>query len=314
MQESNNVQSLEEEKIDLKEFVTTIWQGKFIIAIFALIMTAITTLYVLKQPNSYTSSTTLILKEGGSSASNGASALAAMAGINIGGGGDMDAGSLYQLLLSDYPFHKYVIKKYNLEEMISLENTEKNYVFAAGKDQVYHFFKSSPTKKESAPNQGNSLFGTYLHLKSIISLSVSKDGVMILSATLEDRFVAKKLVDIYLREMSEYVKKLDLKEIDDQLRYYEKELTKAKNLDLKSNINELISALVKKKVLSQAGEFYMVKQLSKPQVPHITAKAGPKRAPVVLLALIASIILGVAFVLLQAYLKGNEDRESELSF
>ena len=111
--------------------------------------------------------------------------------------------------------------------------------------------------------------------------------------------------------MSDYIKWLDLKEIDEQVRYYEQELQRAKNLDLKANINELLSALVKKKVLSQAGEFYMVKQLTKPQVPYIKDKAGPKRALIVIVAFITSIILGIFFVFFKEFLKSEEEEEPE---
>ncbi len=243
--------------------------------------------------------------------------MAAMAGINLGGGGGIDIAGLFKNLLSNYSFHKNIIEKYHIDEMLSLENIEKNFVFAANKREVYDFFKSSKDKEEI--DQENLIFETFKKIKGILSISTDKEsGAITLSAKFQDRFTAKKLVDIYLIEMSNYIKKLDLKELDEQVEYYEKELQAAKNLDLKSNINALLSALVKKKVLSQAGEFYMVKQLTKPQVAYIKDKAGPKRALIIIVAFITSIILGIFFIFFKEFIKGSknteEKKESELSF
>jgi len=318
MQEINRDHYIEEDEIDLRELFSTIWQNKFTIAIISLLVTSFAILYALKLPNVYTSSTVLILKDNDKpNVSGGAAAMAAMAGINLGGGGGIDIAGLFKNLLSNYSFHKDIIEKYNIDQMLELENIEKNFVFAANKREVYDFFKSSPNQEEK--DQEEVIFETFKKIKGILSISTDKEsGAITLSAKFEDRFTAKKLVDIYLIEMSNYIKKLDLKELDEQVEYYEKELQAAKNLDLKSNINDLLSALVKKKVLSQAGEFYMVKQLTKPQVAYIKDKAGPKRSLIIIVAFITSIILGIFFIFFKEFIKSSKDtesaKESELSF
>ena len=309
LQEPNNTQCIEEDEIDLRELFATIWANKFTIMAIALLITSMAILYALYKPNTYTSQSILIPKDQGGKPSmgGGAAALAAMAGINIGGSGELDIASLFKNLLGDYAFNKPLIQKYNLDKMISEENIERNLVFAANQKAVYDFLKGSSKEKEKK-SYDETLFNTFERLKNILAVSTDKEsGAITLSAKFEDRFVTKKLIDIYLKEMSDYIKRLDLKEIDDQVRYYERELQRAKNLDLKANINELLSALVKKKVLSQAGEFYMVKQLTKPQVPYIKDKAGPKRALIVIVAFITSIILGIFIVFFKEFLKSDEE-------
>jgi uncharacterized protein involved in exopolysaccharide biosynthesis len=308
-----------ENNIDIKEVLSMIWKCKYLIAIFTLIITSFSLLYVMKQPNMYKSDTTLVLKDGSKSGGGGGvSALAAMAGINLGGGGGMDISGLFQNLLGNYAFHKEVIKKYNITEMLDLKNTEKNFIFAKNKREVYNFLNSHSSSEQDLNliDKEAIIFNAYESLIKIVSISANqKTGAIVLSATHPDRFLTKKLVDIYLREMSDYIKELDLKDIDDQVKYYEKELEEAKTLDLKSNINQLLSALVKQKVLSLAGEYYKVKQLTKSQVPYIQAKVGPKRSSFVLLSLVASMILGIVFVFLRNFLNTqNENKESELSF
>ena len=314
MQEQNiqNMQCIEEDEIDLRELFATIWANKFTIMGFSLVITSLAILYALYKPNVYTSKSILIPKDQGGKPSlgGGAAALASMAGINIGGGGELDISSLFENLLGDYAFNKPLIIKYNLDKMLAPENIDKDLVFAMNQRAVYNFFNGTKDKEEKK-SRDEILFNTFAKkLKKILSVSSDKkSGAITLSAKFEDRFVAKKLVDIYLREMSDYIKRLDLKEIDEQVTYYEQELQRAKNLDLKANINELLSALVKKKVLSQAGEFYMVKQLTKPQVPYIKDKAGPKRALIVIVAFITSIILGIFWVFFREFLRNSKEDE-----
>ncbi len=312
IQQEQNIPCIEEDEIDLRELFATIWKNKFTIMAIALIITSMAVLYALYKPNVYTSQSILVPKDQGGKPSlgGGAAALAAMAGINIGGsGGGIDVANMFKNLLGDYAFNKPIIKKYHLDQMLSEKSIEPHLVFAANQKTVYEFFKSSKKIKQQQ-QYDEILFNTFKKLKGILSVSTDKEsGAITLSAKFEDRFVAKKLIDIYLKEMSDYIKWLDLKEIDDQVHYYEDELQKAKNLDLKENINELLSALVKKKVLSQAGEFYMVKQLTKPQVPYVKDKVGPKRALIVIVAFITSIILGIFLVFFKEFLKNNDDND-----
>ncbi len=315
MQQEVPIQCIEEDEIDLRELFTTIWNNKFKIATLTFFITSLAIVYTLYRPNVYTSKTILILKEQDKpSISGGAAAMAAMAGIDLGGsGGGIDVGELFKNLIGDYPFNRTIITKYHLDKFLDPAFYEKDLVFALGYDGLYKLLK--PSKSDEEKTKEDIYFDTYKKLKDILSVSTDKkSGAITLAAKFEDRFLAKKLVDIYLKEMSDYIKELDLKEIDEQMRYYEKELENAKNLDLRANINELLSALVRKKVLSQAGEFYMVKQLTKPQVAYIKDKSGPKRALIVIVAFITSIILGIFLVFFIEFLKNSNERESDISF
>ncbi len=306
---------VEEDEIDLKELFSTIWRYKLFIAIFSFFVTLFAIFYALKLPNVYSSETILIPKDNEKpSLSSGAAAMAAMAGINIGGGGGIDVAGLFKNLIQDYSFNKKVILKYNLESRLLDEVVEKNFVFALGYKGIYDLFKVANNKNEVIDRE-DLTFETFKKIKKILSVSTDKEsGAITLSAKFEDRFATKELVEIYLKEMSNYIRKLDFKEIDEQVGYYQRELKNADSVDLKANINQLLSALVKKKVLSQAGEYYMVKQLTEPQVAYIKDKVGPKRALMVIIAFITSIILAIFLVFFREFLKNSNQRESEISF
>ncbi len=311
--QTQNMQCIEEDEIDLRELFATIAKNKWKIFFLSFIITSLAVVYALNLPNVYKSETVLIMKDesGKSSLGGGASALAAMAGISLGGGGGgIDIAGLFETLISDYQFNKDLIKKYNLNEKLSEDSIKPNLVFPSiGKDLRIFIKKYLSTEKEVLDLEEQT-FETFKILKDILSTTKDKEsGNLVLSATFEDRFMAKELVNIYLKEMSNYIKKLDFKEINDQMEYYESELAATNSIDLRGNLNELISSLIKKKVLSQAGDFYMVKQMIKAQVPYIKDKVKPKRSLIIIVAFITSIILGIFLVFFGEFLRNEEEPE-----
>ena len=298
---------MEEDEIDLRELFHTIWMHKYKIAVFTFTMTVLTIVYTLSLPNSYKSSTVLAPQDQSSAPSlGGFSALAGMAGINVGGG-NMDAYNSLNTIINDYGFQKMLVEKYNLSEKLSPKNMDKNLVFALGIKNIYNLFhfgeKDNRTKDEIE-------YDTIKKLKKIVSISSDKkSGAITMSVTLPDRFLAKKLLKIYLYESTNYLRKIDMIDIDKKLKYYKKELANVGDIELKTQISQLISSLVQKKVLSAASEYYIVEEITKPEVPYIKDKVKPKRALIVIVAFVTSMILGIFGVFFIEFLKNNREEE-----
>jgi uncharacterized protein involved in exopolysaccharide biosynthesis len=322
MQESNYNQQhppyqqpyMQEDEIDLRELFSTIWKNKWKLLFTSILITSLALIYALITPNSYSSKTILLMKEQSkSSVSGGAAALAAMAGVNLGGGGGgLDITSMFKNLIDDFSFNNYVIRKYHLVERLSPEGMQKNLVYVLNGERmaidIKNFFKSS--KEDELKSEEDLIFETFKILKTIISTSTDKEsGAITLSVTHKDRFLAKELVDIYLKEMSNYIKVLDMKEIAEQEAYYNNELDQASSIELKQNLADLLSALMKKKVLSQVGEYYMVKQLTKSKVAYIKDKTKPKRGLIIVVAFITSIILGIFMIFFGEFLRNKDEDE-----
>ena len=96
-------------------------------------------------------------------------------------------------------------------------------------------------------------------------------------------------------------------EINKKLHYYKNELANISDIELKTQISQLMSALVQKRVLSSASEFYIVKEITKPEVPYIKDKTKPKRALIVIVAFITSIILAIFGVFFIEFLKNSKE-------
>ena len=171
---------------------------------------------------------------------------------------------------------------------------------------------SSKTKQDKS--KGEIVFDTIKKLKKIVSLSSDKkSGAIILSIELQDRFLAEKLLKIYLAETTTYLRKLDMQDINKKLKYYKNELSNISDIELKTQISQLISSLIQKKVLSSASEYYNVRLMTKPYVPFIKDKSKPKRALIVIVAFITSIILSIFGVFFFEFLRNEEKKRPETS-
>ncbi len=302
----NNV-CIEEDEIDLRELFATIWANKFKIIIFTFVVTSLVLIYLLYTPNSYKSTAILSPQNQSKSMSlGGLSALAGMAGINIGGGGGMDAYDSLKAIIDNYGFQKMMVEKYNLVKKLSRKNMDKHLVFAFGYRGIYELLNSNKQDKLSKDEKE---FNTIKKLgKKIISISDDKkSGAITLSAVTEDRFLSKKLVEIYLKESTEYLRKIDMQDIDKKIKYYKNELANTNDIELKTQISQLISALVQKKVLSFASEYYIVKEITKPEVAFIKDKVKPKRGLIIVVAFITSIILAIFMVFFLEFLKNSKE-------
>jgi len=304
--QSTNTRAIEEDEIDLKELFNTILNNKFKIVAITFIITSLSILYTLTMPNSYKSLVILAPQEQSKGMSlGGLSALAGIAGVNLEGS-SMDTFNSMKTILNDNSFQEMVIKNHNLTQKLTSKYMDKNLVFALGSRSVYDILKSD-TENNTSQAQDLIMFNTINKLKKVISLtSDKKSGAIIMSVELHDRFLAKELLEIYLKESTSYLQTLDMKDINKKLQYYKNELDNINDIELKQQISQLISSLIQKKVLSSASEFYNVKVMTKPQAAFIKDKSKPKRALIVIVSFVTSIILSIFLIFFLEFLKKEE--------
>ena len=296
---------IEEDEIDLKELFNTIMRYKYKIAIFSFLVSIATLVYVLSIPNSYKSQ--VILAPQGDSKSSGAgglASLASLAGVSLGGSSGKDPFTMMETTLKDYEFNKSIIEKYNLIE--KFENPQ-NLVFAMGIETFY-----SKPEKSNESDLDEKVFETNKSLASTLSISTDKaSGLITLSAEHPDRFFAKELTDIYLEELVNKIKLQDMKEIDKQIEYYNKELNTSYDVSLKEQLSTSLSSLMQKRVFSLANDYYFVSKLTDSRVAYIKEKTKPKRALILVVSIITSLILGIFMAFFLEFLKSNKTDEKE---
>ena len=292
--------TIEEDEIDLRELFATIWNNKFKIVFFTFVVTSLTIAYTLSIPNSYKSETKLVSQTQAKPSLGGLSALAGMAGIDLGGGGTIDPATSFNTILNDFSFQKYMIEKYNLVNKLDIK--KEDLVFALNYDGIYTFLQNKKKKEKFSKEELE--YNAFQKLIKMISISTDKkSGMITLEIESTNRYLAKDLVEIYLNEITAQLRKIEMRSVEQQIEYYTKEMENTVELSMKDQLGQLASGLVQKKVLSQANEYYNVKQLTLPQVAYIKDKTKPKRALIVIVSFITSIILGIFIIFFLEFIK-----------
>ena len=113
---------MQEDEIDLRELWQTVLKYKKKILGFASVSVFIALIVLLSTPNQYETSVSLASQSQTKTSSlGGLSALAGMAGIDIGGGSDVSTADYLTTLLKDYTFNVRIIEKYNLAQKINAD-------------------------------------------------------------------------------------------------------------------------------------------------------------------------------------------------
>ena len=288
---------VEEDEIDLRELFATIMKGKKIIAIVTAVVVTLTFIYALKQPNVYKSEMTLIPtaeKSGGGL--GGLGGLAAMAGISIGGGGSMTPDVAFTSLLNNYEFMRRFVIKNKIVEHYSAPDVDKNYVFALGFRGFYDFFKSTPDTEEDI-DQEKLIFDTVKMVKSAMAISSDKKTALItVSYSDSDRSYPPVVIDAFLKDASAYLVGNNLRIIDNKLKYFSREMSRADGFELRQSLSAMISNILQEKVMMKSKQFYQCDVLTDASPAYIKDKTKPKRGLILVVSFITSIILGVFLV------------------
>ena len=308
---SANIQDnyIEEDEIDLRELFNTILKYKYKILFFTIIITSLTIIYTMSIPNSYKSEVILSPQEQSKGSSlGGLGALAGLAGVSLGGSNSMDAFSSLNTIMNNNTFNKMMINKYDLINKLSSKNIDKNLVFAMNNRTFYDFLNNKQI--DNNQNIEDKIYTTIQSLKSMINLSKDKKtGAMTLTVNSKDRFLAKELLELYLKEATTQLSKLDMQDLEKKLKYYKEELSNTQDIELRTQLSQLVSSLMQKKVLSKASEYYNVRKITQAEVAYIKDKTKPKRGLIVVVSFITSLILAIFMVFFIEFLRGNKEEK-----
>lgn len=301
-----NIQMIEEDEIDLRELFAVIAKRKLFILVFSFVVTLLAVVYVLSKPNVYTVKTELLPVEATSGVSlGGLGGLASLAGVEIGGGGEISPSKSFEMVLNDYGLVKQFVRN-NALDTVLLKPDTSNYYFALGYRGVYDFFNTPSDKEESDEEQD--IYNTYKILTEKISISADKKtGVMTLSVSDPDMHLALNMLDLFLRKASLYLIDIKDKEIDTQLKYYEKTLKKIRDVQIKEQLSLQVSALIHSKIMLHSSPYYKVKKITEPVLPYYQDKSKPKRGLIVVVAFITSIMLSIFMVFFLEFIQNKNE-------
>lgn len=248
---------IKDDEIDLVQLVKTIWAGRRTIIYSIIACTLIGLVIAFTSPVKYTASATL-LPSSDKKTSNlgGLSALAGMAGINIGammGDASGIPADLYPQIVNSYPFQKELIyKKYSLEKfpepktLFDVANDKKD--LSIGSVVLKYTLKLPWTIKEAifAKNSPTTTLSNNGDVSKIVYLSKEEEKALELTNNSTTVTVDKKsgLVNIEV-EMSEALLSAQMAEaVIEQLQQY---IINYKTSQVRENLNFVQSRYDEKK-------------------------------------------------------------------
>ena len=289
--------------IDLIEIFILLWSSKILIIFLTSIFAVSTVFYTLSLQNLYKSETiAAIFSESGSSLQSQYGGIAAIAGISLPSSSGLDKGALIQKTITsrDFVQHLISIDEDFLPNLMAIKEYKKSSKVIILDEEIY---RSSDKTWVRPPVNGNvipSFLEAHRAYLNVISFSQEKiSRVISISVEHQSPEFAHNLLLLMLKELNNVIKNNDLKEAESSIEYLNNQLNQISQADLRKSVNTLIEAQLKKLMLTNVKEYYILQPLDLPFIPE--EKSNPPRALICIIGTIFGFILTISFVLIRHY-------------
>lgn len=303
--------SIYNDEIDLKELLSAIWKGKWVIICITTLFAAASIFYAISVPDEYKS--TVILSPVSSSGSSSLSklssqfgGLASFAGVNLGGAGGADKVTIAIELMQTWGFLESFISKNRLEvEVLAAKGWSKADKKLVIDESIYNITEAnwkldhpSIDKESTTPSS----WSLYSEMKKRISISQdSNTGLVLLSVEHFSPHVAKKWADLLVDSINKHMQTQDRQEALDSISYLKNQIEKTSVEEMRSIFYQLIEEQTKRLMLADISKEYVFKTLSPAKVAE--QKSKPKRLLIVVLGTVVGITLSVIALLIRLFIK-----------
>lgn len=295
------------DEIDLKELFSAIWAGKWIIIATTFLFSVAAVFYALSLPNIYKSEVTLAPagESGGLNIPGQLGGLAALAGVNLGGkGGDKTALALE--ILKSREFLGRFIEENDLYVPIM---AAKGWDRASDKllidPEIYNEATKQWVREVQEPFKPKpSNLETYTRFSGLFAVGQDKNtGIVKISVESYSPFIAKQWADKLVKGINEEMRRRDLLEAKKSIEYLNTQINQTNLSDIRTMLFSLVEEQTKTEMLAHAREEYVLKTIDGAVVAE--QKAGPKRALIVLMAMILGGIFSMMLVIIRYISRKN---------
>ena len=309
MQHSN----VSNDEIDLRELWSVIWRGKWVILAITFAFAIGAVIYAKAQPDIYKSEALVAPanseQQGGLSALSGQfGGLASLAGINLGGSGGVDKKRLAIEILKSREFISGFIQQHNiLPELMAV----KGWDYASNKlifDETSYSVSDNRWVREAKPPRQTvpSMQEAAIIFSRIFNISEAKDsGMVTISIEHYSPFVAKQWVDWIIQDINNVMKSRDKVEAERSIAYLQSQIEKTTIVEHKTLLYQLIEEQAKTLMFAEVRDEYVFSTIDPALVPEMKDK--PKRALIVIIAVILGGLLGLFLVLIRSLFSNQKN-------
>ncbi|MGR5550750.1 Wzz/FepE/Etk N-terminal domain-containing protein [Vibrio sp. DNB22_12_1] len=304
-----------DDEIDLRELFGALWKGKWIIIATTFVFAVGAVLYALSLPNIYKSDALLAPAEsssgGGLSKMTGQlGGLAALAGVNLGGGESSQTDLAVQVMKS----RQFVEAFINKHDLLVPLMAAKDWDLANNKlildEEIYNpstgEWLREPEGLRGATPTAQEAFEVFS--KEVLSVSQDKEsGLYTVSVKNYSPYVAQQWVNWLIEDINKVMRERTIAETSQNLAYLNTQLQKTAVADMQSTFYKLIEEQTKSLMLAEVQEEFIFKVVDPAVVPEL--KDGPKRALICVLGTLLGGMLGVAIVLVRFAFRKEDTEE-----
>jgi len=302
LSQANTSQAADDE-IDLRELFAAIWQGKWIIIATTFVFAVASVFYALSLPNIYKSEALLapVNADGGMQLPGQLGGLAALAGVNLGGGGG-DKTTLAIEVLKSREFIGRFIEEHDLFIPIMAATGWNRSSDSLNIDEdIYNVDTKEWVREVKAPFMPKpSLQETYSEFIQILSVSQNKDNGMVnISINHYSPYLAKQWVDKLIFAINEDMRQRELSEAQRSITYLNEQIAQTNLADARTMLFSLVEEQTKTLMLANVRSEYVFKTVD----PALVAekKSKPSRALIVIMAVMLGGMLSVLIVLVRYF-------------
>lgn len=284
---------LKEDEINLLDYLDVLLKHKWLIMgmVFFTVLTSMIT--SLRMPDIYRSEATIVCRKIEKLSSSPLSALRALGGIpleiaGLGGGGSLEK---FEVVLKSRNLSRTIVERYQLMPRLFEDAWDSE-------------------KKKWRQNPAPTFQDAYNALMDM--LKVSKDrrsDVLTIKFEHKDPGFAKEMVEHYLTELSESLRKETLKDAEENQRFLQRQLEQISDVLLKEKIYFLLAKEIEKETFARAQKYYSFLVLDPPIVPDLNKKIKPDRRLICILSVIVGLFVAVFMAFFLEYI--NNMRKTE---
>jgi uncharacterized protein involved in exopolysaccharide biosynthesis len=294
-----------DDEIDLKELFSVLWAAKKLILGITSIFAVVSVIYALSLPNQYKASALLAPAQQQSGGLSGAlgdlGGLAALAGVNIGGGDGGEAQIAQEIIVS-WGFIEKFIQQNNLAvEVFAADGWDEQRNQLSLDDDLYSVEENRWTRTPPSGRTANpTSWELYEEFLEKVSISADKKtGLISVSVEYYSPYIAKQWVDQLVVAINQHMQQRKLQMVNTNIQYLEAQIQKTPIAEMREVFYTIIEEQVKSKMLAEASPEYVFVTVSPAMVP--AKKSQPKRALICILGTLLGGMLSIAFVLLRYY-------------
>ncbi|WP_394153185.1 Wzz/FepE/Etk N-terminal domain-containing protein [Vibrio maritimus] len=304
-----------DDEIDLKELFMALWKGKCIIVATTFVFAVGAVLFAISQPNTYKADTLLAPAE--SSGQGGLAkmagqlgGLAALAGVNLGGGESSQTDLAVQVMKSRQ-FVEHFIRKHDLlVPIMAAKEWDANSNSLVLDDEAYDASSDKwlrePKGLRGAEPTAQEAYEVFV--KGMLSVSQDKEsGLYTVSIEHFSPFLAQQWTTWLVEDINKVMRERVIAESTQNLAYLAEQLSKTSVAEMQSAFYQIVEEQTKSLMLAEVQEEFIFKVVDPAVVPEL--KAGPKRALICVLGTLLGGMLGVVIVLVRFVFR-KEDIEN----